>query len=102
VWAEAHESLADFFWTRRDYMNWGPAWPHYQQALDWWAGQRDIDRARARYLRIVFKAAEPPRADEYYRYGYNGNYIPLDTLENALKISEAANDKAHLHFLIAM
>src|SRR5688572_665877 len=41
VWAEAHESLADFFWTRRSDPNWGGAWPHYQQALDWWAGQRD-------------------------------------------------------------
>ncbi|HEY5074450.1 MAG TPA: hypothetical protein VII34_07095, partial [Pyrinomonadaceae bacterium] len=53
VWAESHESLADLYWTRRNQMNWGMAWPHYQQALDWWAGQRDIDRARARYLKIV-------------------------------------------------
>ena len=57
VWAEAHESLGDFFWTRKDQMNWGGAWPHYQLALDWWAGQREIDQARDRYLRIVFKAA---------------------------------------------
>src|SRR5262249_2304507 len=46
VWAEAHESLGDFFWVRRSSMSWGNAWPHYQQALDWWAGQRDINRAR--------------------------------------------------------
>src|SRR5260221_13399048 len=83
-------------------MNWGMAWPHYQQALDWWAGQPEIARARARYFKIVFKAAEPPRADEYYFYTYYGNYIPLDILENALKISAQANDQAHLHFLIAM
>jgi alpha-2-macroglobulin len=102
VWAESHESLGDFFWTRRDQMNWGPAWPHYQQALDWWAGQPEIDRARARYLRIVFKAAEPQHANEYYFYTYYGNYIPLDVLENALKISVQDNDQVHLHFLIAM
>ncbi|MDQ2921900.1 MAG: MG2 domain-containing protein, partial [Acidobacteriota bacterium] len=102
VWAEAHESLADLFWTRRNQMNWGAAWPHYQQALDWWAGQRDVDRARDHYLRIVFKAAEPPRPNEYYYYTYYGNYIPLDVLENALKISTTENDKTHLHFLIAM
>src|SRR6185436_624342 len=59
VWAESHESLGDFFWTRRNQMNWGVAWPHYQQALEWWAGQRDINTARQRYLAIVFKAAEP-------------------------------------------
>ena len=102
VWAEAHESLGDLLWTRRGHMNWGAAWPHYQQALDWWAGQRELDRARDRYLKIVFRAAHPPRADEYYVYTYHGNYIPLDILENALKISATANDTAHLNFLIAM
>src|ERR1051325_269997 len=102
VWAEAHESLGDFFWTRRDQMNWGAAWPHYQAALDWWAGQCDIDQARQRYLKIVFKAAEPPRPNQYYYYTYYGNYIPLDVLENALKISNTDREKAHLHFLIAM
>jgi hypothetical protein len=53
VWAEAHESLGDFFWARRNQMNWGGGWPHYQQALDWWAGQRDIEKARGRYLAII-------------------------------------------------
>jgi uncharacterized protein YfaS (alpha-2-macroglobulin family) len=102
VWAESHESLGDFFWTRRNQMNWGGGWSHYQPALDWWAGQREINHARERYLKIVFKAAEPPRPNEYYYYTSYGNYIPLDVLENALKISATENDKAHLHFLIAM
>jgi alpha-2-macroglobulin len=102
VWAEAQESLGDFFWTRRDQMNWGGAWTHYQQALDWWAGQRETDKARDRYLKMVFKAAEPPAQYPGYYYTYFGNYIPLDILENALKISSTENDKAHLHFLIAM
>jgi uncharacterized protein YfaS (alpha-2-macroglobulin family) len=102
VWAEAHESLADFFWARRNSTNWGAGWPHYQQALDWWAGQREIDRARDRYLKIVFKAAEAPRFNDYYYYTYFGNYLPLDVLENALKISTVENDRAHLHYLIAM
>ena len=102
IWSEAHESLGDLFWTRRNQPNWGGAWPHYQQALDWWAGQRNLDRARDRYLRIIFKAADPPRPNEYYYYTYYGNYIPLDTLENALKISQRDAEKAHLHFLVAM
>ena len=102
VWAEAHESIGDFFWTRRDRWDWTTAWPHYQQALDWWAGQREIDRARDRYLKMVFKAAEPARQDASYFYTYYGNYIPLDVLENALKISLSANDKAHLNYLLAM
>jgi hypothetical protein len=102
VWAEAHESLGDFLWSRRNSMNWGGAWPHYQQSLDWWAGQRVSDLARSRYLRIVFKAAEPPRPDDYYVYTYYGNYIPLNVLENALKISTSDNDRVRLHYLIAM
>ncbi|HKY46291.1 MAG TPA: MG2 domain-containing protein, partial [Pyrinomonadaceae bacterium] len=101
VWAEAHESLGDLFWSGRISLNWSGAWPHYQQALEWWAGHRDVERARKRYLAIIFKAANRPRADHYYYTSY-GNYIPLDVLENALKISTTANDKAHVNFLIAM
>lgn len=102
VWAEAHESLADYFWTRRSDMNWNSAWPHYQQALDWWAGQRDLERARTRYLAIVFKCAAPPVNQDFYYYTYYGNYIPLDILENALKISSSASERSHLNFLVAM
>ncbi|HEX3185199.1 MAG TPA: MG2 domain-containing protein, partial [Pyrinomonadaceae bacterium] len=102
VWAEAHESLADSFWTSRNNLNWAAAWPHYEQALDWWAGQRDLERARARYLAIVFRAATPPIADQYYVYTNYGNYIPLTVLEDALKISTNANDRSQLNFLIAM
>jgi uncharacterized protein YfaS (alpha-2-macroglobulin family) len=102
VWAEVHESLGDFFWTRRSHMNWGGAWPHYQLALDWWAGQRDINLARNRYLRIVFRASNPPHPGDDYYYTYYGNYIPLDILENALKIATSANDISHVNFLLAM
>ena len=101
VWAEAHESLGDSFWSRSN-MNWAAAWPHYEQALDWWAGQRDLERARARYLAILFKAATPPNAGDYYVYTSYGNAIPLNILENALKISTDANDRSQLNFLIAM
>src|SRR5207248_6646940 len=38
VWAEVQESLGDYGWTRRNNNNWSEAWPHYQAALDWWAG----------------------------------------------------------------
>ncbi|MGI8920022.1 MAG: alpha-2-macroglobulin family protein [Pyrinomonadaceae bacterium] len=102
IWAEAHESLGDFYWTRRNQLNWNNAWPHYHLALDWWSGQRDIQRARERYLRIVFKASEAPRTNDNYYYTYYGNYIPLNVLENALKISTDESERIHLHFLIAM
>jgi hypothetical protein len=101
TWVETQESLGDFFWTRRNQQNWGAAWPHYQQALDWWAGARDIELARGRYLKIVWRMARPPGVQRDYYYGYWGNQIPLDVLENTLKIAQTAEDKAHAHYLIA-
>ena len=101
VWAEANESLGDFFWSRTQ-ANWAAAWPHYERALDWWAGQRDLERARVRYLAIIFRVASPPFANEYYVYGAYGNNLPLNILENALKISTNDNDRSHLNYMIAM
>ncbi|HEU0039231.1 MAG TPA: alpha-2-macroglobulin, partial [Verrucomicrobiae bacterium] len=102
TWVEAQESLGDFFWTRRNQQNWGQAWPCYQQALDWWAGARDIELARERYLGIVWRCAKPPGVQREYYYGYWGNFVPLDVLENALKIATSDEDKAHAHYLVAM
>src|SRR5262245_13611004 len=102
IWVEVQESLADFYWTRRGNNNFGQAWPLYQQALDWWAGAPDLEMARTRYLQIVWRMARPPQVEPYYYYGYWGNTIPLEILENALKIAQSDDDKAHAHYLIAM
>jgi len=101
VWVEVQESLGDFWWTRRNQQNWGQAWPYYQRTLDWWAGARDIELARERYLAVVWKAAKPPGVERGY-YGYWGNNVPLEVLDNALKIAQSENDQARAHFLIAM
>lgn len=102
VWAEVQESLGDFWWMRRDSKNWYSGWQYYQQGLDYWAGSADIETARARYLQIVWKIAKPTWAEQYYYYGYYGNYVPLDILQNALQIARDNNEKAHAHYLIAM
>lgn len=102
VWAEAQESLGDFWWVRPNTYNWNEAWLHYQKALDWWAGARDLDTARERYLRIVWNAAAPPSAQAGYYGGYYGNALPLEILENALRIAQDPNDQARGHFNIAM
>jgi alpha-2-macroglobulin len=102
VWAEAQESLGDFWWARRESHDWPPAWIHYQKALDWWAGAREVEAARARYLKIVRAIATPANVDSYYYYGYYGNVLSVEILENVLKISTSANDKAHAHYLMAM
>ena len=102
IWAEAQQSLGDFWWTRRNSVNWGQAWPHYQQALEWWAASPDIDLARQRYLEMVWTMSQPGHAEPYYYYGYYGNVLPLEVVENALKIAQTSTDKARLHYLIAM
>ena len=101
-WVEAQESLGDSHWTPRNQRNWGGAWQHYSQALDWWAGQRAGDESRDRYLGIVWRSAKPPGAEPYYRYGNYGNALPLNILENTLKIAATDNDKAHAHYLLAV
>lgn len=102
IWAEIHESLGDFYWTRRDQQNWGTAWLYYQAALDWWAGARDIELARERYLALVWRMVQPPGVSRAYSYGQWGNQLPLEILDNTLKIAPSNNDKAHTHYLIAM
>jgi uncharacterized protein YfaS (alpha-2-macroglobulin family) len=102
VWAEAQESLGDLFWSRRDARNWSQAWPHYQQALDWWAGTKDIDVGRIRYLKIVWAMTQPREAEPYYYYGYYGAVVPIEILDNALKIAQSESDRARAHYLIAM
>ena len=102
VWAEVQESLGDSYWLATSSRNWGQALPYYQNALDWWAGSDQIETARQRYLRIVWKIDHPPHVEPYYYYGYYGNYIPLPILENTLKIAVTDTDRAHVHYLIAM
>jgi uncharacterized protein YfaS (alpha-2-macroglobulin family)/tetratricopeptide (TPR) repeat protein len=102
TWAETQESLGDFWWTRRGQQNWGAAWPHYQQALDWWAGARVVELARERYLGIVWRCAQPPGVARGLGYGYWGNQIPVAVLDNALKIARSDNEQARAHYLLAM
>ena len=102
VWAEVQESLGDYHWIRRQGRNWSAAWNHYHKALDWWAGSADIEAARARYVAIVKRIAEPPNQHRWYYYGYYGNQLSLEILENYLKIANTREDKAHARFLLAM
>lgn len=102
VWAEVQESLGDYHWQRNVNRNWYQAWQYYQKALDWWAGARDVELARERYLAIVWRCAKPPQAEPYYYYGYYGNQIDQQVLENALKIAKSEQDQAHAHYLLAM
>ncbi|MBI4854816.1 MAG: alpha-2-macroglobulin [Acidobacteria bacterium] len=102
VWAEVQESIGDFWWQRSSTRNWGQATSYYLNALDFWAGSKDLKIARERYLKIIFSSSRPLWAESYYYYGYYGNVFSPQILENALKIAATDNEKAHAYYLLAM
>jgi len=96
--AEVLEALGDFYrhpWFGRDL---GNAWNYYQEGLDFWAGARDVERARARYLRLIWKATTDARAEARFRFAFG---IPREYLENARDIAVVDEDRARAQFLIA-
>ncbi len=97
--AEAHESLGDLFWTRLNVRDWSSAWPHYQAALQWWAGARDVELARRRYLDIVWRSASVNEADPWSWYA---GHLPLEVVENARRIAREPADRGQAHLLLAM
>lgn len=102
VYAEVKESLGDFWWIRSTQKNWHQAWQHYTAALDYWAGAREVDLARERYMSIIRRVVEPPGVNNYYYYGYHGNQLPIAIARNVLKIAQTAEDKAYANYLMAM
>ncbi len=103
LWAEIQASLGDSYWLSPQFRTWGLAWRHYEQALSWWAGSTKIDLAREQYLDIVFRAAEPPSNQKVvWRFGYYGNWMPTQVLENAVSIAQTSEQKAYANYLLAL
>jgi len=101
LWVAVQHSLGDFWWNRRDSRNWGQGWNHYSQVLDYWAGSRDLDRARRAFLDLVFDIVEPSWIGEYS--WYRGNiYVPANILENAVEIAQTPQDLTRSQYLLAM
>lgn len=98
VWAEANESLGELHARTGDNRDWVRT--RYTLALDWWAGQSDLDTARARYLALVWKWHRP----SYMGARFEGfwNEIPLNLLDNAVTIARDPNDIAHARYLRAV
>ncbi len=101
VWAEVQESLGDFHWQRERRRDWSTALSHYRKALDWWAGSTELEMARERYLAIVWKMASPGWRRDGGFGRYRGFKIPVEILENVLKIARQDEDKARAHYLLA-
>lgn len=101
TWAEVQESLGDLAWDRQRGQNQHVAWPYYRAALAWWGGSTELDLARERYLEIVWTMARPAWYRAQWSYGYYGNWIDADILENAVEIARTEADRARAHYLLA-
>lgn len=105
VWAEAHLSLADLKGSANRYSSdWNQAWPHYQKALDWWAGSHDIETARRRYLEIALRAFSNQGAHPNHfhpNYSAQNNPAAIAVLEKAHSIAVEPEDRAAATYLLA-
>lgn len=101
VWAEVQESLGDYCWRSPRSRDWQSGWQHYQGALEWWGWSADLATARVRYLAIVRKAVQPPGQEDWGDYWWYAQ-VPVNVLDNALKVSETPDDIAFAHFVLAM
>ena len=88
-WAAARRSLGDL---QRRQEPWGHGFgAQYAAALDWWAGQTNLSRARDQYLEIAHEWAGPVGDDA----GWNQSIlIPDDVLSRAISIAERPDDVA--------
>jgi len=100
LYAELCESLGDAAWRERT-QDWSGAGSRYGAALEWWARSSDLERARARYLAIVFRAGLPEWRERYWGHGYFPTVLPLERYADAVKIAQSDDDRARAQFLFA-
>lgn len=98
AWAEAQESLGDLHHQRNDPWEWRLA--RHGHALGWWAAQSDLETARTRYLGILWRLARPATGQNpYWRSGIS---LPLEWIQDAVRIARRPEDVAHARLLRAL
>lgn len=100
LYAQVAASLGEFQLRALTYVDWWSGWSYFEQALDWWAGSTDLDRAREAYLELVYRytaLAEQPNQ------GYQNaiSPMPIQVLDNFLRIAQRDEDRAYGNFLFA-
>jgi alpha-2-macroglobulin len=93
IYANANVSIGDYHFQPYFNPDQGETLPYYQKALDFWAASSDMEKARTKYLEIVFKF--------FPTENYNSP-APLEIIDRALEIAKSKNDKARLHYLAAI
>src|SRR5258706_4880333 len=100
VWVLAEEALGDVYYMRPNARDWSSAWPHYNAALEWWSASGELERARTRYLGLVFRIGWPEE-ERWYGNWWQGQ-IPLSIAENAIRIAKTDDERARAQFLFAI
>ncbi len=103
LWARIMEAIGDSWWRSPAQTNLQAAWQYYERALNWWAGSTDVDRARAAYLRMVWRISDLPQ------FGVGGpprhrgwSPVPVQVYVNALRIATDPEDRARAAYLLAV
>ena len=98
AWAEAQESFGDLHQRRGDPWEWRVT--RYGHALGWWAAQSDLEAARQRYLGILWRVSRSRfGGDPYWRHGFE---LPLDWIQDAVRIARTPADVARARLLRAV
>ncbi len=100
TWALTQQSLGDFSWRRRNTGNWALAWPHYKEALDYWAASTELELARSNYLGLVNSIIDRPGASEWMR-GHSVRQLPEEVLRGAAKLARSADEVGAANYWLA-
>jgi len=100
VWRLIRLSLGDSWWGHAAETNWGAAWFHYSAYLEAESRAWDVPRAREAYLRLVRRLSGPPPVDAEGLRAHPP--LPLEVLQEALRLADSAEDRARFHLKIAL
>lgn len=101
LWALANESRGDLDWLHPRRRNQHEAWQRYGAALDYWAASPDLDRARGKYLALVWRMVDPPETNEWRRRNHASS-LQESYLLGAQKIAREPEDRARANFYVAL
>lgn len=116
-WAEANESLAEFYLQRDRWSHTNENKEYLENARDYWAASTEIELARQRFIKVSFTLGD--HLSQNWGWHYTGikpahlteslldvgglSTFGLEILyEEILKVAQDNNDKAKAHYCLAM
>jgi len=99
-YAEILVSLGEWDILAAPEPNWDRGWKYFQEALNWWGGSTDLNEARIAYVSLVkrFVMAIIQKEESLNR---RLSLVPLEVIENFLRLVEGEGDLAFGNFLFA-